>query len=143
MATEIISAGITLTGDQVRYEATAGDNAPIAIDYAPPIGTGHGYNSMELLLLSFASCTCTSLITLLRDRMRVTVNGLTARAEGALAEEHPKKFETIHLYITLHSPDATEDKVQRALETSESKICPIWAMLKGNVEIQTHFDIEQ
>lgn len=143
MARQIVSSTITLVDERVRFQAEAGENQPIFIDYAPPMGTGDGYNSMQLLLLSLSSCTATTLINLMRERMRCTITGMEVSAQGALREEHPKTFEKIEMRMILTSPDATEDKVKRALDAAEEKLCPVWALLKGNVAVETTFEIKR
>jgi putative redox protein len=35
----------------------------------------------------------------------------------------------------LVSPDAADADVQKAIRMSEESLCPVWAMLKGSVEI--------
>ncbi len=60
-------------GDKVMFRAEARENPPITVDYFPPVGTEQGYTSLELLMASFGSCLGTSLLTLLRFRMKKTV----------------------------------------------------------------------
>lgn len=56
--------------EKAMFSATARENPEITIDYFPPVGTGKGYTSLELLMASFGSCVSTTLLSLLRYRMK-------------------------------------------------------------------------
>jgi putative redox protein len=45
------------------------------------------------------------------------------------------------LTINLKSPDTTEDDLKKVLKLSEETYCPVWALLKGNVEIEVKYSI--
>ena len=92
-------------------------------------------------LMAFAGCTTMALTSILRDRFKRTIDDVKATAGGETAERHPKKFTHITLEIQLTSPDAQDEEVKQALQTAEDVICPVWAMLKGNVETRVSFTI--
>lgn len=138
-----ISTSIKLIDDKVKFAATAAEYTPITVDYPPPFGTDSGYNALQLFLISLSSCAAMSLVTLMRDRMRTTIAGLEVSASGVTRDEHPKTFTHIQMRMVIHSPDATKEKVERALRSVEEKLCPVWALVKGNVEVETSFEIAQ
>ena len=113
------------------------------IDYFPPIGSGEGFTSLELLMMSFTSCIGTAVLTILRAFMHKTVVSLKANAVGILKTEHPKALSHLQLKLVFESPDLEEADVQKAIASAEEKLCPVWAMLKGNVEIDVSFTIER
>ena len=129
--------------DKAKLSASSRENPELIVDYFPPIGTGQGYTSLELLLISFASCISTTLVALLRAKMKKNVSGITAIAKGAVKEEHPKALSHIQLALTIQSDDITEADVKQALAVSEEKLCPVWAMIKGNVTIDVSFAIHK
>ena len=137
----VISVDLHTIDDKVKFAAVSRENPEIVLDYFPPYGEGKGYTSLELLLVSLGSCLSTTVITLMRDRMRKSVAGLSLRATGTTRETHPKAFTHIQLEMELTSPDAGDEDLRKAIAVSEEKLCPVWAMLKGNVEIQTEFRI--
>ena len=47
----------------------------------------------------------------------------------------------IHLELLIKSKDTQDSDVQKTLAALEDKLCPVWAMIKGNVEIETNFSI--
>lgn len=56
-----------LTHDRVQFRGVspANPDRPIAFDFAPPLGDGQGYNGLELLLMSLAGCSGTTVAPLL------------------------------------------------------------------------------
>jgi putative redox protein len=60
---------------------------------------------------------------------------LSISVRGTQREEHPLAFARIDMELTVTSSDATEDDVKLAIAKSEEKFCPVWAMIKGNVEV--------
>jgi putative redox protein len=136
---ELVST-ITLINDRLHFKANIGDNEPISIDYTPPLGDNSGYTSLELLLLSFSSCVGSSVLTFLR-KMKKTITGCEIRCTGIRREEHPTCFKTIYMTIDLKSPDTTESDFQKVLKLSEETYCPVWALLKGNVDVDVKCNI--
>lgn len=135
-----LEASITLVNQKVKFEGTAGGKEVVVIDYIPPVGDGEGYMSLELFLISFASCAGTSVISLLR-RMGKNITGFKVNAKGTRREVHPTGFETIRMEFIIHSKDIEEENVKKALQLSEESICPVWAMIKNNVEVATEFTV--
>ena len=135
-----LNASITLINDKLHFKATAGENEPISIDYTPPLGDNLGYTSLELLLLSLSSCVGSSVLTVLR-KMRKTITGCEIQARGIRKEEHPTCFKTIYLIVNLISNDTSEEDFKKVLKLSEEAYCPVWALLKGNVEIEVTYRI--
>jgi putative redox protein len=135
-----LNASICLINDKLQFKSTVGDNAPITIDYIPPFGDDMGYTSLELLLLSLSSCIGSAVLIFLR-KMKKTISGFEVQSKGIRRDEHPTCFKTIFLTINLKSADASENDLKKVLELSEEKYCPVWALLKGNVEIEVNYRI--
>ena len=129
-----LTASVTLVNEQVRFEGTVDGQPPVAIDYSPPLGGGEGYTSLELLLLSLASCLGTAVATFIR-RMEKDVSGLTIAARGERKETHPTGFHTIHLDVQLTSTNADREELEKVIHSAEKSFCPVFAMVKGNVEM--------
>lgn len=49
--------------EKAMFSATARDNTQVIVDYFPPVGTGHGYTSLELFMISFGSCVSTTILS--------------------------------------------------------------------------------
>ncbi len=129
-----LNASIVLINDKLHFNGLVENNAPVSIDYVAPLGDDSGYTSLELLLLSLSSCIGSAVLTFLR-KMRKNITGLEILSKGIRRSEHPTGFETIYLEINLKSSDTTADDLTKVLKLSEDTYCPIWAMIKGNVEV--------
>lgn len=139
MEKSTLSASLRLMDERVQFEAEDGTRPAIRVDGVPPIGHGDGHTPMHLFLVSFASCEGITLASMIRDRMRRRLDGMTIEISGDLRKTHPKAFTHLRLHIDIASPDATGAEVERALASAERSVCPVWAMVKGNVEVETTF----
>ncbi|QHQ63391.1 OsmC family peroxiredoxin [Anaerocolumna sedimenticola] len=132
----------SLMNEKVKFKGVSRSNPEIILDYNPPIGDGEGYTSLELFLISLATCSGTSIAVLLR-KMRKDVSGLRINIKGDRREQHPTYFEKIHLEFNLVSKDAEDADFEKAIKLSEESFCPVWNMVKNNVEISYEYNIER
>jgi putative redox protein len=108
-------------------------------DY-PPIGDGRGYNGLELLLMSFAGCSGTTIVYLLR-KMGKSVTGLKMNARSVRWDQPPLKFEKIFHQFLLESADVEVSDIRKALHLAEDSTCPVWQMVKNNAGIAAEYSI--
>jgi putative redox protein len=127
--------------EKTRFSATARENPEVIIDYFPPIGSGSGYTSLEIFMVSFGSCVSSTLLSLLRYRMKKKVDGVAADVQGTVREEHPKALQHILLNLTFKSKELSEAEVLEVLKVAEDKMCPVWSMIKGNVDVDVKIAI--
>ncbi len=134
---------VILTNQQVQFTGMSKFNpdSPIAFDFSPPIGDGQGYNGLELLLMSFAGCSGTTIVYLLRN-MGKNVSGLKVKAKGIRRDQPPIKFETVFLEFILRSTDTIDEDIQKAIQLAEDSVCPVWQMVKNNVVVSTRYRID-
>jgi putative redox protein len=137
----ILEASVELKNDKLMFECTAGDNPAIVTDYIPPLGDGEGYMPLQLFLISFATCLGGVIAPFLR-RMGKHIDGLSMQVKGYRRAEHPTGFEKIELAIALKSPDVTGEDVKKVIGMAEDKYCPIWYMIKNNVDVVTTYTIQ-
>jgi len=130
----------TLINDKVKFSGVSRDNEEIIVDYVKPVGDGEGYTSLELFLLSLATCSGTSISLMLR-RMHKDVTGLKITTYGERREEHPTYFKKILIHLELKSKDVEAPDIEKAIKISEESICPVWNMVKNNVEINCEYEI--
>jgi putative redox protein len=133
---------VQLINQKVQFTGVSNANPeqPITFDYKPPIGDGMGYNGLELLLMSFSGCSATAIVYLLR-KMSKTVSGLEVNAKGIRREQPPIKFEKILIEFILSSKDTKDADIQKAIQLAEESVCPVWQMIKKNVEVVTEYKI--
>ncbi|MCZ7556895.1 MAG: OsmC family protein [Bacteroidia bacterium] len=129
-----LTASVQLLNEKLRFSGSADNFPDILLDYIPPLGEGSGYMPMQLLLISLSACSASSILTLLR-RMGKTITACSVDAEGIRREEHPTAFRSISLTFRIESPDLQVQEFTKAVQLSADTYCPVWAMLKGNVEI--------
>jgi len=135
-----LNASVTLVNDKLHFKTKVGENEPISIDYTPPLGDNLGYTSLELFLLSLSSCIGSSVLTFLR-KMRKTITGFEIHSRGIRREEHPTCFKTILLTIDLKSSDTSVEDLKKVVKLSEDTYCPVWALIKGNVDVEIEYNI--
>lgn len=135
-----LEVAVDLINHKIQFAGVLRENAPVTIDYTPPLGDGQGYMPLELLLMSLAACSGATVATLLRG-MGNSVSGLQVKATGSRREQHPTSFERISLEFVLNSPDAKGPDIQKAITLSEETYCPVWAMLKDSAEITAEYTL--
>lgn len=138
---EELKVQLTLVNEHVLFEAKTDQECPVMIDYTPPLGDNLGFTSLELLLMSLASCMGTAVLTFLR-RMHKEIQSLSIQAKGNRRSEHPTCFKNIHVHLVIKSEHLAEEEVVKVIKMAEETYCPVYAMVKGNVEILTDFEIE-
>lgn len=135
-----LTTSINLLNEKLHFEGNVNGNAPISIDYIPPLGDNLGYTSLELFLLSLSSCIGSSVLIFLR-RIRKTILGFEIISRGIRKDEHPTGFNTIMLHLIIKSPDIKSEDLDKVIKLSEETYCPVWSMIKGNVEISVTYNI--
>jgi len=138
--TKEITTSINLLNGKLHFEGIVNGNDPISIDYIPPLGENLGYTSLELFLISLSSCIGSSVLIFLR-RLRKTISRFEIVSTGIRREEHPTGFKTITLELIIKSPDITDDDLDKVILLSAETYCPVWSMIKGNVEVTVTYNI--
>jgi putative redox protein len=137
-----LNVGIKLINDSIKFSCASNNYPPIITDYYPPLGNNEGYTALEVFLASLGSCASGTIIPILK-KMRKTIKEYEMKLEGIKKTEHPKAFSKIIMNIRIRSEDVSEADLDRALSLAEDKFCPVWSMIKGNVEIEKHYIIEK
>ena len=90
--------------------------------------------------MSFAGCSGTAIVYLLR-KMKKDISGMKVNAKGLRRDTPPIKFEKIFIEFILNSKDAKDDDIQKAIQLAEESVCPVWQMIKNNVEVVPKYKI--
>ncbi len=136
----LLEVSLNLVNEKMHILGQAGDNEPIHTDYIPPYGDNLGYMPLQLFLISLGACASGSVLVLLR-KMQKNIKGLEVKAYGKRRTLHPTSFERITLDFKVISSDVKPEDMDKAIAMSEASICPVWAMIKGNVEIEVKYQI--
>lgn len=138
-----MSAEIYLTDDRVGFEGALPVGGMLRMDAAPPVGKGEGDAALTLFLMSLASCAGITAASLIRDRVRRDLQGMRVSVRGNLKPAHPKAFEEVWVHLVITSQDLTEAEMERVIDSSENKLCPVLAMIRGNVKTHVTYVIER
>jgi putative redox protein len=74
-------------------------------------------------------------------KQRQPVTRLEVTAESLRDEDPPWRFRKINILYKLTGEGLSPERVQRAIELSETKYCSIYATLREVVEITSRFEI--
>lgn len=129
-----LSAQVVLINDKLKFECAVPGRAPLTVDYAKPHGDGEGIMSLELLLMSLATCFGSSLKVVLAAHQKNELRMLEIHASGIRKDTHPTAFETIRLAVRLDANSLAPETVRTTIEKAK-QICPVFVMLKDGVEI--------
>jgi putative redox protein len=121
----------------ITFVGTADTNHWVVMDGPEEFG---GRNAApkpkELVLLGLAGCTGSDVASILKKK-RVPLERLEINVTAEMAETHPQVYTSIHLEYVLYGDGIRTEDVERAIELSETKYCPVSAMLRPAVTI-TH-----
>lgn len=95
---------------------------------------------MELLLLSLGSCTGSDVASILKKK-KVDLKGFEINLDAEQSDKHPKVFTKIHIEYVFYGHDLNPVHLERAIELSQDKYCPVTPMLKSSVDITTSYRI--
>lgn len=119
----------------------ADESGTIHMDAAQEFGgRGRGARPQSLLLVSLAGCTAMDVISILRKK-RQDVTSLEVRARGEKAEEHPKVYTRIWLTYLVTGREVDPAAVERAIELSLTRYCPVAGLLREVVPIESRYEI--
>lgn len=99
-------------------------------------GKDRGPRPKPLVLSSLGGCTAMDVVSILK-KMRVSFDSFSVVVDGVLAEEHPKVYRSIRLTYTFTGEALDRDKIERAVELSQTRYCGVTAMLQFTTDI-TH-----
>ena len=94
-----------------------------------------GMRPLEMLLSSLAGCVGGAMAMTLR-RMGQPITGLEVDVRGQRRDEHPTVFTQISVDVSVYGTGVDPAVVSQALEQCESRVAPVWAMLKQGTPIK-------
>jgi putative redox protein len=103
-------------------------------------GSDAATHPMEFILLALGSCMGCDVISILQKK-KVSLKGFEIRIDAERAVEHPRVFTKIRLELLFIGAGLDPVPLERAIELSLQKYCPVSAMLKKSVSISTSYRI--
>lgn len=118
----------------MSFVAETADGKIVPMD-VPGTEGATGASPKILLIVGLTGCTGMDTVSIL-EKMKVTNFGLRIEADYHATDEHPKIYDRIHLRYFFHfEEEPPKDKVNKAVELSQTKYCGVSAMLRKAAEI--------
>src|SRR5579885_2170662 len=132
---ELEAASVTLV-EGMHFEGAI-DGFHMNLDTEEDVGgMGAGPQPHRLLLVALAGCTAMDVISILRKK-RQQVSGLTVVVQGSRADEHPKVYTQIEVLYRVRGNNVSPQAVERSIELSKTRYCPVMATLSKVAEVST------
>lgn len=107
----------------------------ITIDAKEEVGgENRGPRPKPFMLAALGGCTGMDVVSILK-KMRVELKSLNVIVEGELSEDHPKRFQKMHVIYEVEGENLPMDKIEKAVFLSEEKYCGVSAVYKEVMEI--------
>lgn len=125
----------------MAFNATADSGHFIPLGGHDEIGTENdGFRPVELLAVGLAGCTAMDVISILQKK-KEQVTGFEVSVHADRAEDHPKVFTSAEIVYKVIGTKVNPASVERAIELSNTKYCPAFAMLSKAFPITTRYEI--
>jgi putative redox protein len=97
-------------------------------------GDEDGFRPMELIAIGLAGCTAMDVISILAKK-RQDVTGFEVQVHAEQASGHPHVFTHVNIEYIVTGHHVDPAAVDRSIELSTTKYCPVQAMLSHSVAI--------
>jgi putative redox protein len=135
-----MGAKVTWKG-KMSFSGTVDSGFTVPLGADPKVGgDDDGFRPMELLAISLAGCTSMDVISILQKK-RQDVSGFEVRVETERAEDHPKVYTHIILEYIVEGREIDPAAVERAIELSATKYCPVQNSLSPQIKIEHKYKI--
>ena len=104
-------------------------------------GDNDGIEPMELVAIGLAGCTALDVISILQKK-RQDVTEFEVQVHAQRAAEFPKVFTNITIEYIVVGHNVEPAAVERSIELSATKYCPVQAMLAGACNIEHKYSIK-
>ena len=127
----------------ISFVGRGDTNHWVAIDGPEEFGGSEaGSRPKELLLMALGGCTASDVVSILRKK-RVPFDSLDINVKAKVADNFPKVFTKIHVEYIFYGNDLETKDLERAIELSQNKYCPITAMIQKACPISYSYEIKE
>lgn len=130
--------------ESMIFDSVADDhvhiNVPLASSVLGEEGANQGLAPMGLVLVALAGCTIMDVASILKKK-RQDITLLEVEVEGVQADEHPRVYTHIKILYRVGGNNIDPAAVERAIELSREKYCPVQAMLKATITIEDSYEL--
>ena len=121
----------------MRFRGGVPGGPAILIDADAKEGPG----PMVALLVAAAACGGADVVSIL-EKAQVKLRKYLTALTGVRAEDHPKRYLSIHLAITLAGDGLDEAKAHRAIDLSITKYCSVLQSLNPDIAVTYDLTLE-
>jgi putative redox protein len=111
----------------------------VTVDGPPEFGgSSAAIRPKELVLIALGACTGSDVVSILQKK-RVKLGGFEVKLKAQVADEHPQIYTKIHIEYVFYGENLPNADLERAIDLSQNKYCPVSAMLKNSVELSNSY----
>ena len=103
-------------------------------------GSEAGARPKELLLLALGGCTASDVVSILQKK-KTLVQSIDINVHAEVQDQIPKVFTKIHVEYVFYGKDLNNKNLERAIELSQDKYCPITAMIRKACPISHSYKV--
>jgi len=104
-------------------------------------GQDRGPRPKALLLSGLAGCTGMDVASIL-GKMKMAYDSFAVEVEAEQNDEHPIVYTRIHVKYVFTGDSIDRDKVQKAIDLSQTKYCGVYAMLSKTATISSEIVVQ-
>ncbi len=129
-------AGVSVTWEgQRRFDGIDSKGIPVDIDGSQELGV----RPSDLLPMALASCSGVDVVSQLRDGL----TGLSIDVTFTKEPDPPWKFQRFRLHYRVSGASLTPEQVEAAIHRSHTEMCSVAMAVRGNVPIETSYELVQ
>ncbi len=128
--------------NQLSFTSTGSNGITIPLTAEPLVGGDkEGIEPMELVAIGLAGCTALDVISILQKK-RQDVTSFEVQVHAERAADYPKVFTNITIEYIVVGHHVEPAAVERSIELSATKYCPVQAMLHEACNIEHKYSIK-
>jgi putative redox protein len=132
----------TIWKNKLTFTSTGISGLTIPLSAEPSVGCDEeGFEPMELVAIGLAGCTGMDVISILQKK-RQDVIAFEVKVHADRAKEFPKVFTNIIIEYIVEGHNVDPIAVERSIELSVTKYCPVQAMLGKSCNIEHKYSIK-
>jgi putative redox protein len=127
--------------NKLSFTSNGSAGSTILLNAEPWFGSNEpGFEPMELVAIGLAGCTGMDVISILQKK-RQDVTAFEVKVHADRAIEFPKVFTNIVIEYIVEGHNVEPAAVERSIELSVTKYCPVQAMLSQACKIEHKYSI--
>lgn len=127
---------------QLSFNTTSSNGMTIPLTADPEVGGDKmGIEPMELVAIGLAGCTALDVISIMMKK-RQDVTAFEVQVHAQRAADFPKVFTEIVIEYIVTGHQVEPVAVERSIELSATKYCPVQAMLRDACTIEHKYSIK-